>query len=70
MLECLQCRTSGNQARLSQLNGHSEPPQLDWSRVLLGGQEHAVRLQRRKRNEIVKMQSPGMPPARIRTLNW
>lgn len=38
-------RTSGHQARLPQLDGHTKPPQLDRSRVLLGGQQDAVGLQ-------------------------
>lgn len=41
-------RTSGYKTRLSQLDGHSEASQLDWGRVLLGGQQHAVRLKERE----------------------
>lgn len=36
--------TSSYQSGLAQLYRHAEPPQLDWSRVLLRGQQHAVRL--------------------------
>lgn len=40
--------TSCHKSWLSELDGHAKPPQLHWSRVLFGRQQHTVRLRRRE----------------------
>lgn len=43
--------TSGDQSRLSKLDGHTKSPQLHRGRVLFRGQQHTVGLRRRDKQK-------------------